>query len=321
MNRQQIQDVILRVLSECRETEAEVLLPLDVPVEVSARHVHLTEEAVKALFGRDAELTPKRPLSQPGQFLSEQRVAVVTAKGRLEQVAVLGPVRTAIQTELSAADSRTLGIQAPLRMSGDLEGAADVYLVGPAGMIEAKNSAIVAQAHIHITPSEAEPLGIADGQKVSVTLPGSRPLTLNQVVCRVSAQAALALHIDSDEANACMLAPNAAVQMRILNAGISTAGSALDTGNVLNDGNTADASSASTVGSTSAVCRKTADSADAAETAPPAFEGKLITEAIARKLAAGCKAPLVLHAGVIVTPSAKDVLRQAKIEVIRQKGR
>ena len=151
MNKEQVQEIVLQILSESRQCPAE--LPLDFPVEASARHVHLTEEAVPRLFGEGAKLTPKRELSQPGQFLSEERVTVITPKGRIEKVAVLGPPRDAIQTELSAADCRVLGIEAPLRMSGDLEGAADVYLLGPVGMVEAKGSAIVAQSHIHMLPA------------------------------------------------------------------------------------------------------------------------------------------------------------------------
>ena len=301
MDRQQIQEIILRVLSECQAPEACAELPLDIPVEVSARHVHLTKEAVGTLFGEGAKLTPKRPLSQPGQFLSEERVTIVTPKGRIENVAVLGPERSAVQTELSATDCRTLGIRAPLRMSGDLEGAADVYLVGPAGMIEAKNSAIVARAHVHITPPEAEKIGVTDGQQVSVTIPGQRPLTLEHVICRVNGQAALAMHIDYDEANACMLPGNTMIRMRV-----------------------SSACGAEAVKHTAAKPIEMMKQEEADRHAPGGFmtfEGKLITEAVARKLAAAHRSPLSLAAGVIVTPSANDVLRHAGIEVLRQTGR
>ena len=323
MDRQQIQEIILRVLSECREPAA-CTLPLDIPVEVSARHVHLTGEAVERLFGKGAALTPKRPLSQPGQFLSEERVAIVTPKGRIENVAVLGPERSFVQTELSATDCKTLGIRAPLRMSGELDGAADVYLVGPAGMIEAKNSAIVARAHIHITPPQAEQIGITDGQQVAVTLPGQRPITLEHVVCRVSGQAALAMHIDYDEANACMLPGNAAIRMRVSPCADEAVGD--EGGNARSEsggrGNTGGGNAkAETVRS-----GKPAEMTGQAEADRHSaggfmtFEGKLITEAVARKLAAAHR-PLSLAAGVIVTPSAGDVLRHAGIEILRQTGR
>ena len=195
MNRQQIQEIILRVLAECGEQGKEQELPLDFPVEVSAKHVHLTREAVEQLFGTGAKLTPKRPLSQPGQFLSEERVTLVTSKGRIENVAVLGPERAAVQTELSLTDCRTLGIDAPLRMSGDLTGAGDVYIIGSMGMIHAKGSVIIAQAHIHITPPQAEQAGITDGQRVSVTVGAERRTTLENVMAVAKGKLTVIAHV------------------------------------------------------------------------------------------------------------------------------
>ncbi len=300
MNRQQIQEIILRVLAECGEQGKEQELPLDFPVEVSAKHVHLTREAVEQLFGTGAKLTPKRPLSQPGQFLSEERVTLVTSKGRIENVAVLGPERAAVQTELSLTDCRTLGIDAPLRMSGDLTGAGDVYIIGSMGMIHAKGSVIIAQAHIHITPPQAEQAGITDGQRVSVTVGAERRTTLENVICRVSSQAALAMHIDFDEANACILPKHATARMKIATGG---------TGNT----------DRYTGGKPVREMDKETDTEK--ETCVPEFEGKLITEAVARKLASAIKKKFALAKGVILTPSAKDVLRHAGIEVYWQEGR
>ena len=326
MDKEQIQEIILRVLSESREvTGAE--LPLEFPVEVSAKHVHLTEEAIEQLFGPGAALTPKRPLSQPGQFLSEERVTLVTPKGRIENVAVLGPARPAVQVELSVTDCRSLGITAPLRMSGDLSGAAEVYLLGPKGMICAKQSVIVAKAHLHITPPQAEPLGIADGQRVSVTIESERSMTLENVICRVSSQAALALHIDYDEANACMLPKNAMARMRVKAAeGAANgqaakapgAGSASAAANMLGAG---DASVAASVlgsgGASIATGSQTANGVLKCDRKPVSgFAGKLITEAVARQLTAGNPSSLELEKGVIVTPSAKDLLRHAGVELI-----
>ena len=287
MNRQQIQEIILRVLAECGEQMTGRELPLDFPVEVSAKHVHLTKEAVGQLFGAGAKLTPKRPLSQPGQFLSEERVTLVTPKGRIENVAVLGPEREEVQTELSLTDCRALGIDAPVCMSGDLAGAGDVYIIGPKGMIFAKESVIIAQAHIHITPPEAGQIGITDGQRVSVTIGGERKITLENVICRVSSQAALAMHIDFDEANACMLPKNATARMRI--SGGACAGD--------------------TCGDRKAPKPAAANAF---------FEGKLITEAVARRFASEKQSTLTVAKGVILTPSAKDVLRQSGIEVLWQ---
>lgn len=301
MNRQQIQEIILRVLAECGEQGNGWEIPLDIPVEVSAKHVHLTQEAVEKLFGAGASLTLKRPLSQPGQFLSEERVTLLTPKGRMENVAVLGPVRDAVQTELAMTDCRALGISAPLRMSGDLSGAADIYLMGPKGVIEAKGSVIVAQAHIHLTPQDAERAGVMDGQRVSVTIPGKRQTTFEQILCRVSSQAALAMHIDFDEANACMLPKNATARMKT---------------KTVMEGTAAGSADAAAVSAGESALRNTA--AGEPEESAPLFEGKLITEAVARRLAAGRRTPVVLAKGVIVTPSAKDVLRYAGIDVLWQ---
>lgn len=179
------------------------------PVEASARHVHLTREAVQALFGPGEKLTCKRELSQPGEFLSDQRVRIVTPKGELANVAVLGPERAAIQAELSVTDCRALGISAPVNLSGNLSGAADLYLVGPCGMVEAKGSAIVAKAHIHMRPADAAAFGVQDGEHVRVELPGERPVIFGDVVVRVKESFALAMHIDFDEANACLLGKGA----------------------------------------------------------------------------------------------------------------
>lgn len=174
---------------------------LTVPVEMSARHVHLTAEDVEVLFGKGAELTLKRNLSLPG-FLSEERVSIVTAKGSFKNVAVLGPVRSHTQVELSATDAFSLGIKPPVNISGDFTGAEDVYIVGTHGMLCAKSSAIIAQAHIHMSPEEAEQLGFQDREIVKVDLQGSRPLTMSNVMIRVGEGMHAMMHIDMDEANA-----------------------------------------------------------------------------------------------------------------------
>ena len=181
---------------------------LSVPVEVSARHVHLTQEAVEQLFGKGHKLTKKRDLSQPGEFLAEERVKIVTAKGEFANVAVLGPARPAVQVELSMTDCKTLGIKAPVNLSGDLNGAADVVLFSPMGMVQAKASAIIAKAHIHMTPKDAQAYGVKDGQKVRVHLDSPRPIMLDDVLIRVKDTFQLAMHIDFDEANAAAVSGN-----------------------------------------------------------------------------------------------------------------
>lgn len=304
MTRQEAEEIILRTLKCCGADLAGKQLPLEFPVEVSARHVHLTEEAVEKLFGEGAALTPKRPLSQPGQFLSAERVSLVTAKGRIDNVAVLGPARPEIQTELAVTDCRKLGINAPLRISGDLKGAADCYIVGPAGMIHAEGSVIVAQAHIHITPAEAEPIGITDGQKVTVTIGGERPVTFENVICRVSDKAALAMHIDSDEANACCLSGSATAYMR--------AGGTCRTGERDCMSLESGLCSWEDPGKGAGASGDGRKQAEVTEIDP---ELKLITEETALRLAAGRSGSITLPAGVILTPSAKDVFLHAGLEV------
>lgn len=202
MNENEIRSIVAKVLSQIGDDKKPV------PIEASARHVHLSKEAVELLFGAGATLTKKRDLSQPGEFLSEQRLKLVTAKGEIANVAVLGPERKAVQAELSMTDCRTLGIKAPVNLSGDLSGAGDVYLVSERAVLDAKGSVIVAQNHIHMTPADAEYYCVTDGQSVSVKTNTSRPVSFDNVIIRVNKNFALAMHIDFDEANACLLGKN-----------------------------------------------------------------------------------------------------------------
>ena len=178
-------------------------------VETSARHVHLTAEAFATLFGEGKELTVKKMLSQPGQFASEERVTIVGPKKSLPNVSILGPFRKANQVELSATDARSIGIVAPIRESGDVAGSGACKIVGPAGEIEISEGVIVAKRHIHLTPADAEEMGVKDKDVVWVRLDtDGRKAILGDVVCRVSDSYALAMHIDTDEANAAGMAPN-----------------------------------------------------------------------------------------------------------------
>ncbi len=172
-------------------------------VETSARHVHVTQEDLETLFGKGATLTNKKDLSQPGQFACVEKVDVVGPKKTISGVSILGPVRPATQIEVSLTDARTLGVTPPVRESGDIAGSAGCKLVGPAGEVELKEGMIVAKRHIHMTPEDAKVFGVSDKEIVSVKLaPCSRPLVLGDVVVRVSEKFALAMHIDTDEANA-----------------------------------------------------------------------------------------------------------------------
>ena len=170
-------------------------------VETSARHIHLSEEHINTLFGEGHQLTVKKMLSQPGQFACEEKVTVVGTKGELK-MSVLGPARKASQVEVSLTDARSIGVKAPIRESGDVAGSGACTLVGPCGTVELTEGVIAAMRHIHITPEDAEALGVADKEIVSVKLDTPRSLVFGDVVVRVSASYATAMHIDTDEANA-----------------------------------------------------------------------------------------------------------------------
>ena len=172
-------------------------------VETSARHVHVCKETLETLFGAGYELTVKKPLSQPGQYASNERVTVVGPKRELANVSILGPCRGADQVELSATDARSIGISAPVRESGDVAGSAGCKLVGPCGEVELTEGVIAAKRHIHATPEDAAELGVADKDIVSVKIDTpERSLVFGDVVVRVSPSYALAMHIDTDESNA-----------------------------------------------------------------------------------------------------------------------
>lgn len=171
-------------------------------VETSARHVHVTQEDLETLFGKGHELTKKKDLSQPGQFACEEKVTIVGSKKEMK-ASILGPVRPETQVELSLTDARSIGVDAPIRESGDVAGSGACKLVGPAGEVELKEGVIAAKRHIHATPEDAEKLGVEDKDVVSVKIDTEgRSLVFGDVVVRVSPKYALAMHIDTDESNA-----------------------------------------------------------------------------------------------------------------------
>ena len=180
-----------------------------VVVEISARHVHVSKADLETLFGKDYELTVKKELSQPGQYACEERVRVVGTKGEFPAVSILGPCRNATQVELSLTDARSIGVDAPVRESGDIDGSGTCKLVGPCGEVEIACGVIAAKRHIHATTKDAEEFGLENGQIVSVQIPSAngRNLTFGDVVVRVSDSYALAMHIDTDEANAAGMKP------------------------------------------------------------------------------------------------------------------
>ena len=172
-------------------------------VETSARHIHVTEEQFKILFGADAVMHKKKDLSQPGQFAAEERLDVVGPKKTIPNISILGPARKAAQVEVSFTDARTLGVTAPVRESGDVAGSGACKIVGPAGEVDIAEGVIVAKRHIHMTPADAERFGVKDKDIVKVALESNgRSTVYGDVVVRVSPKFALAMHIDTDEANA-----------------------------------------------------------------------------------------------------------------------
>lgn len=174
-----------------------------VPAESSARHVHLSLEDVETLFGKGYSLTQKRPLSQPGQYLAEERVTLIGPKGTFKNVAVLGPPRGHTQVEVSASDARALGLNPPVALSGELACAADMLIASKDAFLMAEQSLIIARNHLHMAPEEAAAAGLQNGDLVDIRLCTDRPVTFNDVVVRSGDGHKLALHIDFDEANAC----------------------------------------------------------------------------------------------------------------------
>ncbi len=177
-------------------------------VETSARHIHVSRKDLDILFGEGYELTPKKDLSQPGQFACEERVDVVGPKKTLAGVSILGPTRPDTQVELSLTDARSIGVAAPIRESGDIAGTGACKLVGPKGEVEISEGVIAAKRHIHMTPADAAEFGLQDKDVVSVQIDNNgRGIIFGDVVVRVSPSYALAMHIDTDESNAGCVAP------------------------------------------------------------------------------------------------------------------
>ncbi len=190
MDTQQMQHLVDAVVSS-----------LFVELEASGRHVHVTKEQAVTLFGHP--LTPKRPLSQPGQYLANERVTVVGPKGEFANVAVLGPERKAGQVEVSLTDARTLGVEAPVRLSGDVDSSPGILLRGDQGCVTLSEGVIAAKRHVHLTPEDAKKFRVADKQTVKLQTYTSRPIIFEDLAVRVSPDFASYVHLDYDEANAC----------------------------------------------------------------------------------------------------------------------
>lgn len=203
--------------------QANIEIARPIPIAISARHVHLTSEAVAALFGPGHQLTPRNPLSQPGQFACEETVDLIGPKRNIEAVRVLGPERPNCQVEISRTDEFHLGLDAPVRASGDVSNSPGITLRGPAGVLQLREGVICAWRHIHMTPTDAAQFGVADRDVVDVAVASptsGRDLVFGDVMVRVSPSSALEMHIDTDEANAADLSPHAE-GMLVLSAGVA----------------------------------------------------------------------------------------------------
>lgn len=195
MNEEIIKEIVKKVIDTIGESNT-------IPIEVSARHVHLSKEHIEKLFGKDYNMAKKKDLSQPGQFQYDERVTLIGPKGVLKGVAILGPARKRTQVEISKTDARTLGINPPVRQSGDLDRSEKIYIATEKAVVEARESVIIAKRHIHMTPEDAKRFGVEDKQLVSVRIKSDRTVVFEDVLVRVNESYKLSMHIDFDEANA-----------------------------------------------------------------------------------------------------------------------
>ena len=182
---------------------------MKLPIALSNKHVHLSQADVDVLFGEGYQLTPFKPLSQPGQYACEEKVDIVGPKNTLKGIRVLGPARPETQVELAMTDARTIGIKAPVRESGKLEGTPGCKIVGPCGEIEIDHGVIVALRHVHLNDEQAAEAGVKDGEFVSIKIEGERGLIFENVLVRAGAKHEREVHLDTDEGNAAGCGPDA----------------------------------------------------------------------------------------------------------------
>lgn len=208
------QKELIKMITESVMKQIKEYEQYKIPIGVSNRHVHVTQEDLEILFGKGYELTKFKDLKQPGQYAANEKVTIRGPKGEFEGVRILGPVRKQSQVEISKTDSFRLGVKAPIKESGDLMETPGIELVGPKGTVSLQAGTIVALRHIHMSPKDAEAMGVKDKEIVAVETFGERKGILGEVLIRVSEGFNLEMHIDVDEANACSLKNNDYVVLR-----------------------------------------------------------------------------------------------------------
>ena len=198
------QDQLVAIVTEAVQQELKKR-SRQVPVGISVRHIHLSRTDVDRLYGRNYQLTPKKKLSQPGQYACEECLDVIGPKGELKRVRILGPERSATQVELAQTDCRNIGVEAPVRSSGHIAGTPGIRLRGPLGEIGIKEGVIIADRHLHMSETEAASFGLKDGDHVRIRIDGCKPGVMGGVLVRAGRAHALDLHIDTDDGNAFLL--------------------------------------------------------------------------------------------------------------------
>ncbi len=209
-----VNEDLLKLVTQRVMEKIQAYQSLKIPVGVSNRHFHVSQEDLEILFGTNYELTKKSDLKQPGQYACNETVTIRGPKGEFNRVRILGPVRKQSQVEISKTDSFRLGIRPPIRESGCLSGTPGLEVVGPKGTVVLQEGAIIALRHIHMTPSQAQAMGVKDKDIVEVETFGERHGIFGDVLVRVSDQFSLEMHVDVDEANACALSNNDYVMIR-----------------------------------------------------------------------------------------------------------